>query len=64
LAIAIASRSALPEREAALKAYESRNVPESSRLPFVGARASIQQNRRIAQHAMPQITRWVSAQVP
>jgi aminopeptidase N len=63
LAVGIASRSALPEREVALKAYEARNVPESSRRPFAGALASIQQNRHIAHSAMPQITRWVSAQL-
>jgi aminopeptidase N len=62
LATGMASRSALPEREAALKAYEEQYVPESSRRPFSGALASIQQNRHIAQHAMPEITRWVSAQ--
>jgi aminopeptidase N len=62
LAVNIASRSALPERESALKAYEAQSVPESARRPFAGALASIQQNRHIAEHAMPEITRWVSAQ--
>jgi hypothetical protein len=62
LAAGIASRSALPECAAALQAYAAQNVPESSRRPFAGARASIQQNQHIAQHAMPQITRWISAQ--
>jgi aminopeptidase N len=62
IAVYVASRSALPEREAALKAYEARSVPENARRPFSGALASIRQNRRIAAHAMPEITRWVSAQ--
>lgn len=62
LAVNIASRSALPERVAALQAYEAQNVPESSRRPFAGAVAAIEQNQHIAQHAMPQITRWVSRQ--
>ena len=48
---------------AALKAYEARSVPENARLPFDGALASIRQNRHIAGHAMPEITRWVSVQV-
>jgi len=64
IAVDIASRSALPEREAALKAYEARNVPENARRPFDGALASIRQNRHIAAHAMPDITRWVSVQAP
>jgi aminopeptidase N len=62
IAVYVASRSALPKREAALKAYEARSVPENARRPFSGALASIRQNRRIAAHAMPEITRWVSAQ--
>lgn len=60
VAVDVASRSALSEREAALKAYEVRNVPENARRPFDGALAAIRQNRHIAAHAMPDITRWVS----
>jgi aminopeptidase N len=63
LADIIASRSALPEREAALKAYEAQSVPESARRPFAGALALIQQNRHIAEHVLPEITRWVVTQV-
>jgi hypothetical protein len=59
----IASRSALPEREVALKAYEARSVPENARRPFDGALALIRQNRHIAEHAMPEITRWVSVRL-
>ena len=62
IAVDVASRSALAEREAALKAYEARSVPENARRPFDGALASIRQNRHIAEHAMPEITRWVSVQ--
>jgi aminopeptidase N len=64
IAVDVASRSARSEREAALKAYEVRNVPENARRPFDGALASIRQNRHIAAHAMPDITRWVSMQGP
>jgi aminopeptidase N len=63
LAVNIAGRSALAEREIALKAYEARSVPENARRPFDGALASIRQNRHIAERALPEITRWVSAQV-
>lgn len=62
LAVYIASKSALPAREAALKVYEVANVPENARRPFTGALASVRQNRHIAQHAMPEIARWISAQ--
>jgi aminopeptidase N len=62
LAVNIASRSALPERESAVKAYEAQSVPENARRPFAGALASIRQNRHIAEHALPEITRWVAAQ--
>ena len=64
IAVEVAGRSALPEREAALKAYEVRNVPANARRPFDGALASIRQNRHIAEHAMPDLTRWVSVQGP
>jgi hypothetical protein len=37
-------------------------VPENARRPFAGALASIRQNRHIAEHALPEITRWVAAQ--
>jgi ERAP1-like C-terminal domain len=63
IVVDVAGRSALAEREAALKAYEARSVPENARRPFDGALASIRQNRHIADHAMPEITRWVSVQV-
>jgi len=63
IAVEVASRSALPEREAAVKAYEALSVPENARRPFDGALASIRQNRHIAEHAMPEITRWVSEHV-
>jgi hypothetical protein len=63
IAVEVASRSALPEREAALKAYEARSVPENARRPFDGALASIRQNRHIAEHATPEITRWVSVRL-
>jgi len=62
LAIYIAGKSALPERETALRAYEAAHVPESARRPFAGALASIRQNRRIAQHAVPEIAHWISTQ--
>jgi aminopeptidase N len=63
IAVDVASRSALAEREAALKAYEAHSVPENARRPFDGALTSIQQNRHIAEHAIPEITRWVSVQL-
>ena len=62
MAIYVAGRSALPAREAALKAYETRNVPENARRPFAGALAGIRQNQHIAQHAVPEMARWISAQ--
>jgi hypothetical protein len=62
LAVNIADRSALPEREIALQAYEVQSVPENARRPFDGALASIRQNRHIAERALPEMTRWVAAQ--
>jgi hypothetical protein len=64
IAVYIASKSALSAREVALKAYEARNVPENARRPFTGALASVRQNRHIAQHAVPEITRWIAVQKP
>jgi aminopeptidase N len=62
LLVSIASKSALPERETTLQAYEAQNVPESARRPFAGALASIRQNRHIAERAVPEITQWIVAQ--
>jgi aminopeptidase N len=63
IAVYIASKSASPAREVELKSYEAGNVPESARRPFEGALAAIRQNRHIAQHAAPEIARWIAAQM-
>jgi len=63
-ALYVAGKSALPAREVELKAYEARNVPESARRSFAGALAAIRQNRLITQNAVPEIARWIAAQLP
>ena len=60
IVVFIASRSALPARIEAVKAYEE-SVPIPARRPFSGAIASIQQNQHIQQKSIPEITRWVAA---
>jgi aminopeptidase N len=62
LAVRIAGGSALPARIAAVEAYEAQSVPAEARRPFAGAVASIRQNQHIAEHALPEIDQWVSAQ--
>jgi aminopeptidase N len=62
IAVDVAGKSALTERATALQAYEAQSVPETARRPFAGALASIRQNQHIAEHAMPEITRWIAAQ--
>ena len=64
IAVYIAGKSALPAREVELKNYEAGNVPESARRPCEGALAAIRQNRHVAQHAVPEIARWLSALMP
>ena len=59
-AVFIASRSALPARMEAVKAYEQ-SVPVPSRKPFSGAIASIRQNQRIQEKVIPEISQWVAA---
>jgi len=61
IAVFIAGKSALPARTEAVKDYEQ-TVPISARRPFSGAIASIRQNQRIRQKAIPEITQWVAAQ--
>jgi aminopeptidase N len=60
IAVYIASRSALPARIEAVKAYEQ-SVPAPARRPFSGAIASIRQNQRIREKAIPEITKWFAA---
>jgi len=60
IAVFIASRSALPARMQAVKAYEQ-SVPVPSRKPFSGAIASIRQNQRIQEKVVPEINQWVAA---
>ena len=60
---AIAGRSANLQRIADLQAYEARNVPLEARKPFLAPVASIQENRRIVEHVLPQINAWLATRV-
>lgn len=59
LANAIAGYSASTERIVALEAYQTRNVPENARKPFLGAIASIRNNQRFERQMLPEIDRWI-----
>ena len=59
-AVGIASGSARPERIADVEAYEEANVPPEARRPFVGAIASIRQNRRITEEILPKLDAWIA----
>ena len=60
----IAGRSATLQRIGDLEAYEARNVPVEARKPFLGPVASIQENRRVVEHVLPQINAWLATRVP
>jgi aminopeptidase N len=59
LAVAVASRSARPERAADLEAYEAHSVPVEARKPFLGALAAIRRNQRMSQTILPQLEEWM-----
>ena len=57
----IAGNSADPARIADLEAYETANVPQEARKPFLSAVASIYRNQRFTSQVLPQIDEWVAA---
>jgi aminopeptidase N len=61
LAGQIAASSSQPQRIADLEVYETRNVPQEARKPFLESVAAIRRNQRIVSRVLPDVDRWIAS---